>query len=115
MQTSTPARHLKTRNWEPLWLFIAFCFWLANVALHLEFSNWLVVPYNTPFGEFMPIDFSTPAAAIFIFILTVFLWRRIGKGKARLSHGLAWILCFSIAAAAYFLIMTTPIEAIHYA
>ncbi|MEQ8954002.1 MAG: VanZ family protein, partial [Gammaproteobacteria bacterium] len=108
------ARQQTTEQFSPGWLAVTFLFWLGNVVLHLEFSNWLVRPYSTPLGEFIPRDLSVHAAVISALLTAALLWKRIARGEARLAHGITWVLWSITAASAFLLLMTTPIEAIHY-
>lgn len=114
MQTSTTALSPKTENQPIIWLAIAVVFWVANVTLHLEFSNWLVRPYNSPFGEFVPRDFSTLVAVVCNLALITWLSSRIRIGDSRHTHSITWALWFATALIAFSFIMTTTIEAIHY-
>ena len=59
-----------------IWLVIALSAWLLNAALHLEFSNWIVTSYNTPFGKIVPLDY-TQGIAVFVCLLlaALLLWQ----------------------------------------
>ncbi len=97
-----------------LWFLAAMVFWLLNVALHLEFSNWIGASYASPFGSLRPVDYTIPIA-----VLTASLWLARLLVLARRSPrpalaALAWGLWLLVAFASMSNITTTPVEMIHF-
>lgn len=97
-----------------IWFSAALIFWLANVLLHLEFSNWIIAAYQTPFGKFVPRDHTRIIAFIIWFLVCIFILIECFKRKNRLSTIVAWLIAFTAMLLSMTYITTTNVEMIHF-
>lgn len=105
---------MRSDSLSPPWLTLALLFWLLNVALHLEFSNWLTLRIPSPFGEFMPRDLAEEALLLLLAALLAGLVNRHVRSARPALTSLAWVLLLALMGAAALLLMTTRIEIIHF-
>ena len=96
------------------WTLAALVFWLFNVMLHLEFSNWIIVSYPTPFGDFVPRDHTQPIAFTVCLLVAALVFRLWFRGSNRNITLASWLLLFAAMTACMFLITTTAVEMIHF-
>jgi VanZ family protein len=96
------------------WFIAALVFWLLNVTLHLEFSNWIVVSYATAFGDFVPLDHTHAIAVIVCLLMAAFLFLQWRHGNNRVMTLGGWVAAFAAMVASMFLITTTVVEMIHF-
>jgi hypothetical protein len=96
------------------WLAISLAAWMANAALHLEFSNWIVASYNTPFGLFVPRDHTLTIATLVSLFMATIIARQWWHGVKPVLSISAWCLIFTIMISSMKLITTTNVEMIHF-
>lgn len=96
------------------WFLTALVFWLLNVTLHLEFSNWIVASYATPFGDFVPRDHTHAIAVIVCLLMVALVFLQWFRGSNRAITLGAWVTAFAAMVAGMFLITTTIVEMIHF-
>jgi VanZ family protein len=96
------------------WLTIALSFWIANVVLHLDFSNWLTVQYQTSSGVVMPLNYKTEATVSTLIILVSLLCWQGYKGTNQKLTLMYWSIWIFISYAIMSFLITTNVELIHF-
>jgi hypothetical protein len=96
------------------WLLVALVFWALNVTLHLEFSSWIVIRYQTPLGVFVPLAHTRTIAVIVCLLVATLLCWQCYRGEKRLLALCSWGIAFAAMVACMFLVTTTTVEMIHY-
>ncbi len=105
---------MKLSKHSLVWLLIALAAWLLNAVLHLEFSNWIIISYDTPFGPFIPRDHTTSIAIVTCLLLAGLLASQWLHGFRRCLALCAWGITFAAMAASMTLVTTTNVEMIHF-
>jgi hypothetical protein len=96
------------------WLTLALLFWIANVVLHLDFSNWLTVQYQTSSGVVTPLNFKTEATiSTLIVIVTILCWQGY-KGTNHKLTLIYWSIWLIISYLIVNFLITTNVELIHF-
>ena len=96
------------------WLTIALSFWVANVVLHLDFSNWLTAQYQTSSGVVMPLNYKTEATVSTLVILVSLLCWQGYKGTNQKLTLMFWSIWIFISYAIMSFLITTNVELIHF-
>ena len=96
------------------WLLLASTFWIANLSLHLAFSNWLVLTIDTPFGNFVPRDYTRLLSFLILGLFVLYQIYRAVSGTNRLVTTLYWALWSLAALGSVTWLVTTDIEVIHF-
>lgn len=97
-----------------VWLMFALAFWMANVILHLDFSNWLTTRVETSAGIIIPLNYKFQAAVAVSIILSLILCRQFRNGENHKLTMLYWTIWLLSSYLITRYLITTNLELIHF-
>jgi hypothetical protein len=106
---------LELRDWKSISIFIlSIIYWLAVVTQHLTVTNILIANINTPWGKFIPRDFTIQAGLIVSVLLVLFITYQAIKGTRRIVSIFYWLLLIAAILIVFRFLICAPIEIIHF-
>ncbi len=97
-----------------MWLLLALAFWFANASLHDDISHAVAGTHPTPWGSFMPVDYTLPAAVLLALAAVALLAVQARRGGARTPTLLLWGLVLAAMVVCHNTLLTIGVEVVHY-
>ena len=95
-------------------LAVALGVWFATAIAHRKVSDAVGEQFATPWGAFIPIEYTTEVAAATALVLAAALVRQALRGGARLATLALWTALLAAMAVCHLTLVTIDIEVIHY-
>lgn len=95
-------------------LAVALGVWFATAIGHRKVSDAVGEQFATPWGVFVPIEYTTEAMVVVVLALVAALSRRAHLGRARCGTLTLWALLLAAAVVCHHTLVTIDIEVIHY-
>lgn len=107
--------NLELTGWKKITLFIsAIVYWAVVATQHLNVTDILTDWVVTPFGKFVPRDYSITVGIIAAALLIILIIYQFIKGKKRIISSIYWLILIASVMLAFRLLITAPIEIIHF-
>ena len=106
---------LEFTGWKNITLFVsAIVYWIVVATQHLNVTDILTDWVVTPFGKFVPRDYSILVGIIVSTLILILIVYQFVKGSRRVITSIYWLGLFASLLLAFRFLITAPIEIIHF-
>lgn len=99
---------------RPLIFVLSIVYWILASQYHIVVTEFLTDYWYTPWGRILPKEYTLQIAGFFYLLLLIFIIYRFVRGTRRKATVLYWVFIFIAMILTYQILITTPIELIHY-
>lgn len=106
---------LELSGWRSIILFVvSIIYWIAVSTQHLTVTNILINNIKTPWGKFIPRDYTMQTGNVLSVLIILFIIYRGITGTRRLITSAYWLFFIVLLPFTFRFLIISPIEVIHF-